>query len=101
MTRAVAAALRQLADALEASEPSPGAGDWISQAESPIGPRRHVALCRRLAAQGSPLACRAGRRFLLKPEAFSEAPKSGGKKASKPAPQSAAERAAVRLRRVG
>jgi hypothetical protein len=79
---------------LAEAEAEPGAEEWLDQHASPIGPRRHVALCRRLLGQGSPLALRAGRRWLLKPEALSEASSPKPKKVS----SSPADRLASRLK---
>jgi len=46
--------------------------DWISQAESPIGRRRHCAAVRARMSRGLPGACTVGRRHLLSPEALRE-----------------------------
>lgn len=46
--------------------------DWIDQARSPLGRRRHIAAARRLIATGDARACQVGRRYLLAPEALDE-----------------------------
>lgn len=51
-----------------ASEPE----KWLSQRDSPLGPRIHAGLCRRLIDQGDPRAGRAGRRWLVRVDAVQE-----------------------------
>jgi hypothetical protein len=88
--------LRTLADELEAAQPEQS-DEWMDQHASPIGPRRHIAICRALLAQGDARALRAGRRWLLRSEALHEAPAPSGK-ARPTKPESAADRAARRLK---
>lgn len=45
---------------------------WVSQAESPLGPRRHIAACRARLRDGIDGAGKAGRRYLLSPTAIAE-----------------------------
>jgi len=46
--------------------------DWIAQAESPLGPKRHCAAVRRRIAERKPGARIVARRFLLSQEAMAE-----------------------------
>src|SRR5690349_1127528 len=66
--------LRAAADEAEriASEQSAEQKDWIDQASSPLGRRRHCAAVRRRIASGKGDAAQVGRRFLLSAQALSE-----------------------------
>jgi hypothetical protein len=101
MTReTLSRALRAFLAVIEAEE-SERDGDWIDQSTSPLGPRRHCALARRLIAAGDKRAARAGRRWLLRAEALSlPVPTSKRPKRAESESESAAARAARRLSRV-
>jgi hypothetical protein len=45
---------------------------WVAQAESPLGRRRHIGAVRRRVAVADPGARIMGRRYLLRPEAVDE-----------------------------
>lgn len=51
---------------------------WVSQRGSPIGPRRHCAVVRRLRAAGDARALIDGERFLLRRDALEEAQQNLG-----------------------
>lgn len=67
---------------------------WVSQRGSPIGPRRHCAVVRRLRAAADPRALIDGERFLLRRDALEEARQNLGTpapaKLSEPDPDQAA-----------
>lgn len=58
-----------------------GADVWVSQRESPIGPRRHCSVVRKLREQDDPRALIDGARFLLRRDALEEARQNLGKPA--------------------
>lgn len=102
--RHLARVLRVAADELDriAAEESLSRSDWIGQAESPLGRKRHCAAVRRLVAEGNPGAAIVGRRHLLAPDALSDALGEVSRPKSKaPAETSPEERLAARLRLVG
>lgn len=51
------------------SAPAPA---LVDQRQSPLGPRRHAALCRRLMAAGDARASKVGRRWLVTQDAIAE-----------------------------
>lgn len=55
----------------------------IDQSSSPLGRRRHIAVVRRLVAEGQPGAAEVGRRYLLSRERLEEALAEQGRKAGK------------------
>ena len=77
--------------------------DWVNQHGSPLGPRRHCAIVRKLQEQGDERAVKRGDMYLLRRDAFTEAMAERGKaplvkKASPPDPEQAAvERIQKRL----
>jgi hypothetical protein len=73
--------------------------DWVSQASSPLGPRRHVARVRARVAAGLDGASLVGRRALLSPKALEEELAALTKK--KPAAETTGARLERRLGLVG
>jgi hypothetical protein len=70
----LARVLRAAADEADriAEEQRDDRRDWIPQASSPLGPRRHVRIVRRRLAAGEDGAALIGRQALLSPEALEE-----------------------------
>lgn len=95
---ALARVLRVAAEECEtiAREASQENAQWLSQAESPLGRRRHINACRRRMESKLDGAGQVGRKFLLSPEAIAE--ELGSPVETKP---SAAESLEQKLRLVG
>lgn len=68
----IARILRAAADEAEAiaREDSAERRDWIAQADSPLGPRRHISAARRRLSAGLDGVSNVGRKWLLSPEAL-------------------------------
>lgn len=84
--RVFARALRAAADVLEeaATEAAAERADWMDQASSVLGSRRHIAACRRRMAAGREGAAKVGKRYLLSAEALREELASLGRPAPEP-----------------
>jgi hypothetical protein len=101
--RSVAEALRvqanvllAQAEALELDCEASSHNDYQDQHSSPLGPRRHITLARKLIAEGDTRAMRAGRRWLVQPSALNEVTSASSAKHA--ATETAADRAARRLK---
>lgn len=70
----LARVLRAAADECDAiaRESAQDRREWVSQSESPLGPRRHIAAVRRRLSAGNDGAGQSGRKYLLSPEAIAE-----------------------------
>jgi hypothetical protein len=75
--------------------------DWLAQANSPLGPRRHVGRVRARLAAGLDGAALVGRRALLSPAALAEELAAPTKKATTPELEGTKERLERRLALVG
>jgi len=99
----LARVLRVAAEELDriASEEALQRNDWIGQAESPLGRKRHCAAVRRLVADGHPGAAVVGRRHLLSPGALAQALGEASRPKPEPTELSPEERLGAALRLVG
>ncbi len=66
--------LRAAADECDAiaRESAQDRREWVCQADSPLGPRRHIQAVRRRLSAGNEGAGQSGRKYLLSPEAIAE-----------------------------